>query len=161
MIAGWIGVPDGHPVAAALHSRHYSRRHYTDGRRRTIFIGPGEKLALVLADGSALFIWRKFVDMCLGLCVQCAAFRNESALPACDLIREAELIALRRWPATETFWTYVNPRKVRGTPPGNCFYRAGWQRDGTTTRGLHVLRRDITVVMRSAATLMKDMYADD
>lgn len=72
--------------------------------------------------------------------MNCAVFRNEEGGLASALILEAEPFAWRRWPA-ERLFTFVDPRQVRGNPPGNCFLRAGWVRCGETAGGLHVLEK--------------------
>ena len=57
----WVQIRDGDPEARALFDRHYSRRHYKDGRKPKKFIGPGEYICLVTASYDALFVWRKFI----------------------------------------------------------------------------------------------------
>ncbi len=58
----WMVAKDGDPTCRAIFDRHYSRRHYRDGRRPKLFVGPGEKLVLRTASGDALAVWRKFID---------------------------------------------------------------------------------------------------
>lgn len=143
---GWVEVLDGNASGRAIYERHYSaapklaRRR---ARRSQIYVGPGEKLVLLYADARALFVWRRERpefrnDGQLG--VNCAVFRNEGAGLASDLILQAERPAWRRWPG-ERLFTFVDPAQVRGTPPGNCFLRAGWRRCGVTSRGLHILEK--------------------
>lgn len=158
----WLAVKDGNPIAFDLFTRHYSYDPYADGRRerygyrnRHLIVGPGEKLVLVGKDGRALFCWRRFRDASgqAGAC--CTAFRNESEMQGADLILEAELLALRRWPDESRFYTFVDPRKVRGNPPGGVFVRAGWRQVGITKwNKLLTLAKVVTPVERSAATLM-------
>ena len=121
----WRRSLDGDPEGRALYGRHYSARSYADGRRRRLFVGPGEKLVLVSFDGSALFVWRRFVDASGEEGINCAVFRNEGAGRSSDLIREADAIAWSRWPG-ERLYTYVDASKIRSTNPGYCFLVAGW-----------------------------------
>ena len=123
----WLPALDGDARARWLFQRHYPRRRYRDGRKPKLFVGPGEKAVLLTVNCDALFIWRKFKDKSGETGVNCAAFRNESALLSSDLIREACAIAWQKWPG-ERLYTYVNPRRIRSTNPGCCFIKAGWQR---------------------------------
>jgi hypothetical protein len=93
-------VIDGHwllsnkfdPRSLALYERHYSARHYADGRRRIQFAPPGETMVLLTVCCRALFVWVKNkverFDGQRG--INCAVFRNEGAGLSSDLIREAE-----------------------------------------------------------------------
>ncbi len=134
----WIAVKDGDARAMALFRRHYSYRSYRDGRRRTLFVGPGEKMVLLTESCDALFVWRKFIDDRHESGVNCAVFRNEGEIQSSVLIREACELAWRRWPG-ERLYTYVNPRKIRSSNPGYCFIAAGWRKCGVTARGLIIL----------------------
>jgi hypothetical protein len=136
----WELTHDGDPRAFAIYKRHYSFYQYADGRRddesyrnRNLFVGPGEKLVLI-REG-ALFAWRKFLDDSGQQGVNCAVFRNESPVRASVLILAAEEWAAKKWPG-ERFYTYVNPKKVKGTCPGYCFRRARWKHCGETKGGL-------------------------
>lgn len=137
---GWIEVKDGNDSVREIFDRHYSRYVYADGRRPSLFVGPGEKLVLIRAKADAIFAWRKFKSLDQQAGVNCAIFRNESAELASALILEAEAIAWARWPG-ERFYTYVDPRSVpatmvRGHPVwGFCFYKAGWRFAGVTKSG--------------------------
>lgn len=51
----WRHTRDGDRQALALYERHYSARRYRDGRRRRLFVGPGQKMVLLSFDGRALF----------------------------------------------------------------------------------------------------------
>jgi hypothetical protein len=133
----WHSVKDGDPEAAALYLRHYSCRNYRDGRRRVLFCGPGEKLILLTEKKDALFVWRKFIDGSGQRGVNCAVFRNESAVLSSLLIKEAAAVAKRRWPR-ERMYTYVNPGKIKSTNPGYCFMKAGWNYCGETKGGLKI-----------------------
>lgn len=128
----WIEVRDANPTALAIFHRHYSYRPYRDGRQPLHFVGPGEKMVLLTAEASALFVWRKFISGDGQQGVNCAVFRNESEQQASTLILEAERCAWRRWPG-ERLYTYVNPRKVaHKRQPGRCFLKAGWCYFGET-----------------------------
>ncbi len=58
----WYLTKDGDRTCLALYERHYSAYRYQDGRRRKLFVGPGEKIVLRTGKGDALFVWRKFID---------------------------------------------------------------------------------------------------
>lgn len=135
----WVPSRDGDPDALALYLRHYSARQYRDGRRRRLFVGPGEKTVLLTPERDALFVWRKFRSMdATQTGVNCAVFRNESRHLASDLIRQACEIAWRRWPG-QRLYTYVNPRRVKSCNPGYCFLVAGWWKCGVSKKGLTIL----------------------
>jgi hypothetical protein len=140
----WRYTTDGDPHGLALYERHYSCYQYQDGRRRRLFIGPGEKLVLLTSCARALFVWRKFLDDSGQSGVCCAVFRNETGQGNTDqlrssmLIREAMEIAWRRW-SGERLYTFVDTAKVRSQNPGACFLLAGWRRAGITRGGLLIL----------------------
>jgi len=136
----WIPIADGDDRARGIYRRHYSARHYKDGRNPRLFVGPGEKMVLLTVGADALFVWRKFISDDGQKGVNCAVFRNEGTGLSSDLIREACEAAWQRWP-DERLYTYVNPRRVRSTNPGCCFLKAGWQRCGTSKGGLVILER--------------------
>ncbi len=52
----WFLTKDGDRACIALYERHYSCRQYRDGRKRTLFAGPGEKIVLRTWDGNAMFV---------------------------------------------------------------------------------------------------------
>lgn len=123
-----------------LADRHYSRR--TPGTRQ--FLYSGRKLVLRNAEGTILFGWLypeadKRFDGQSGY--NCAIFRNESKRLASEIILEAERWAIEKW-GLNRFYTYVDPRKVRGNPPGNCFYRAGWRFERLGRDGKHLLVKE-------------------
>ncbi len=134
----WAEIADGDIRARAIFDRHYSRRHYRDGRRPKKFVGPGEYIALMTPICDAIFIWRKFIDDSGQRGINCAIFRNEGNVQSSKLILEACEWASQRWPNTR-FYTYVNPRKIKSTNPGCCFEMAGWQKCGLTKGGLQIL----------------------
>lgn len=135
---------DGDASCRAIFDRHYSRYVYADGRKPKLFVGPGEKTVLMMADGLAICVWRKFRSMDNQVGINCAIFRNEGDSRATILLRSAMDIAWRRWP-NERLYTYINPCKVTPTMErsrpvwGWCFYKCGWSFAGLTSRGLHIL----------------------
>ncbi len=142
---GWIEMKDGDESCRTIFDRHYSRHVYADGRTPKLFMGPGEKHPLMLADGSALFAWRKYISDDGQVGVNCAIFRNEQSDVKCSrLIREAVSIARSLWYPAERFYTYVDPKKVqpvlvRGVPCfGFCFLKAGWSFVRVTKGGLFI-----------------------
>lgn len=134
----WLEFKDGNTVAVDMYSRHYSARDLED---RKLFVGPGEKMVLVTRDGSALFVWRKFIDDSGQTGVNCAVFRNEGSLLSSMLIEEAMVIAWLRWPG-ERLYTYVDATKVKSSNPGYCFFMAGWENVGETKGGLVIMAID-------------------
>lgn len=139
----WVAVKDGHPLGKVIFDRHYSRRHYQDGRKTMLYVGPGEKLVLIGRDGQSLFVWRKFISEAKDQTgINCAVFRNEGPELSSSLVREADAIADARWPG-ERHYTYVDAAKVRHKrDPGRCFLKAGWRRCGISKdRGLVILER--------------------
>lgn len=116
-----------------MYERHYSAHQYADGRERKLFCGPGEKIVLRTDKGDALFVWRKFKDGHIDertgereQGVNCAVFRNESAILSSELISQADAIADFVWPSSRHY-TYVGPQSVRSKLPGSCFLAAGWR----------------------------------
>jgi hypothetical protein len=122
--------------------RHYSRRRYVGPPKQRQFVGPGERVVLLLTTGNGLFVWRhqRFrQDGQIG--VNCSVFRNESHHLSSELILDAEHIARRRWPGQRLF-TFVDPRNVKSSNPGFCFIAAGWRPCGYTRKGLRVLEKE-------------------
>ena len=145
--SGWQTTKDGDLNGLALYRRHYSARRYRDGRRRRLFVGPGEKLVLILApNADALFVWRRFrSEDTLARGVNCAVFRNESQARSSALILAAEERARARWPEEEWAHTYVDAGSIRSSNPGWCFQCAGWRKAGLTKdRGLVRLEKRLT-----------------
>ena len=134
----WRQTKDGDPDIREVFDRHYSRRHYKDGRKPSLFVGPGEKMVLRTASCDAIFIWRKFISADSQEGVNCSVFRNEGQEKSSRLIRKAVEIARTRWPE-ERFYTYVDGRKVRSSNPGCCFMKAGWRKCGRSKGGLVIL----------------------
>lgn len=152
-MANWWLTKDGDKSCLALYERHYSARHYKDGRTRKLFVGPGEAIILRTSSCDAFFIWRKFIDGCIDQRtkerqqgINCAAFRNEGTICSSDLIRQADAIADACWP-DRRHYTYVSEAKVRGGLPGSCFLFAGWKyvrtggKRSRTKSGLLILER--------------------
>lgn len=148
---GWMEVRDGNDSVRVIFDRHYSRYVYADGRKPKLFMGPGEKLVLMTADGGAICAWRRFISMDKQEGVNCAIFRREHGDLASALLATARGFAERRW-AGERLYTYINPKGVRPTmvkgPRGHfypvygyCFYQDGWTFAGLTKGGLHILER--------------------
>lgn len=140
VLGNWYSILDGDLRGRDLLNRHYSGRHYKDGRKPKLFVGPGEKMVLMTSDSLAIFVWRKFRDDSGQQGVNCAVFRNEGNYLSSDLIREACDLAWSRWPG-ERLYTYVNPRKVASSHPGYCFLCAGWAKCGWTKGGLLIFDR--------------------
>ena len=136
----WWVTKDGDLDCLELYERHYSCYHYADGRKRKLFIGPGEKLVLRTDAGDAMFAWRKFIDDSGQQGVNCAVFRNESSYRSSDLIRQADAIADCIWPGCRHY-TFVKAEAVKSRNPGFCFKAAGWELCGKTKSGLLILER--------------------
>ncbi len=130
----WIPAHDGDDRARGIMRRHYSARHYKDGRNPRLFVGPGEKMVLLTPNCDALFVWRKFISDDGQQGVNCAVFRNEGTAQSSELIKEAVVLALERWPG-ERLYTYVWDAKVRSVNPGYCFKMAGWNVCGRNKDG--------------------------
>ena len=136
----WWLTKDGDEDCLELYERHYSCYQYKDGRKRKLFVGPGEKLVLRTERADALFVWRKFIDDSGQDGINCAVFRNESPVRSSELIRQADSIADVVWPDCRHY-TYVNAQAVASKNPGFCFIAAGWRKCGITKSGLLVLER--------------------
>jgi hypothetical protein len=146
----WLPSNHADPRAIALYLRHYSARHYRDGRIRRQFCPPGEKMVLLTQGCDALFVWHHpIMDRLSGqVGVNCTIFRNESAVLSSDLIREASELAWKRWPG-ERLFTYVADAKIRSTNPGACFKKAGWRTCGRNATG------KLTILERLPATALE------
>jgi hypothetical protein len=136
----WWLTKDGDRDCLELYERHYSCYRYADGRKRTQFVGPGEKVVLRTERADALFVWRNFIDDGGQEGINCAVFRNEGAHRSSELIRQADQIADCLWPG-RSHYTYVRAKAIRSSNPGFCFLKAGWRRCGMTKGGLHILER--------------------
>jgi hypothetical protein len=136
----WWLTKDGDKDCLELYERHYSAYRYADGRKRKLFVGPGEKVVLRTVEGNACFVWRKFIDDSGQKGVNCAVFRNESPYLSSELIRQADSIADCLWPDCRHY-TFVDTTKIRSSNAGYCFLVAGWRKCGTTKSGLLILER--------------------
>ena len=142
----WYVTTDRDWDAIAIYKRHYSARHYKDGRanlRSKGFVGPGEKIVLITAKADALFVWlySKLGHKNGQKGVYCPIFRNEGRIKSSELIREAVELAKTRWPG-KRFFTYVNPAKIKSTNPGFCFLKAGWRKCGKTKGDLIIYEKE-------------------
>lgn len=136
----WWLTKDGDRDCLAMYERHYSAYRYADGRKRKLFVGPGEKVVLRTIAADAVFVWRVFIDDSGQDGVNCAVFRNESAHQSSELIRQADAIASCLWP-DRRHYTYVRAEKILSNNPGYCFLMAGWKRCGFTKSGLLILEK--------------------
>ena len=124
----WYLSKDGDTYARSLFKKHYSYRAYKDGRTPKLFVGPGQKMVLVMEGG--LFVWRKYISNQEG--INCAVFRNETKLKSSELILEAELASNIKWEHPIRLFTFVNKSKVKSKNAGYCFKKAGWKTCGIT-----------------------------
>ena len=139
----WLPSNHADPRAIALYLRHYSARHYRDGRVRRQFCPPGPKMVLLTELCDALFVWhRPIMERLSGEAgVNCTIFRNEGSVLSSLLIEEACSLAWQRWP-NERLFTYVADGKIASGNPGYCFKRAGWSTCGRNKDGrLTILER--------------------
>lgn len=130
----WTRVRDGNLKVFEIFTRHYTFRKWRQrgGMNGKRIAGPGETIVLLSTDESAIFIWKKqkySQDGQLG--INCVVFRNEGPVLSSILLKEAEMIANKRWPG-ERLYTYVNAGKIRSSNPGYCFKINGWQKCGIT-----------------------------
>lgn len=152
----WVEVRDGDPRALELHKRHYSHRHYKDGRaddlsngNRWLICGPGQKAVLLHlnddGEADALFTWVRHKSRWADgrIILECSAFRNESTLRASTMIAAARQVAAVRWPDETEYYTSVNPAKVASEVAGYCFIRDKWKRCGVTKSGLIMYKRKV------------------
>lgn len=124
-----------------LADRHYSRR--TVGARQ--FLYSGRKLVLRDAAGLVVFGW-VFPDPSMRMDGQtgynCAIFRNESTRRSSDIILEAEKMSFEKW-GPNRLYTYIDPKKIKSRNPGYCFKAAGWRFVRKSTKGLHLLAKEL------------------
>jgi hypothetical protein len=125
-----------------LADRHYPRQ--TPGAPE--FTGNGQKLILRDAAGLVVFAWlfpnpalRRW-DGQVGY--NNVIFRNESAVQSSAIILEAEQHAVAKW-GPRLAYTYIDPRKVRSVNPGYCFKCAGWVFKRRSSRGKHLLEKEL------------------
>ena len=135
------------PRAVRLADQHYPRQKKGSNQ----FVRPGSCLVFYagVSPREAVWVtsWQKFVGHPWPGAWECSTFRNANIGVASELIRDA--VAATRWhygaPPEQGMITFVDPAKVKGNPPGNCFLRAGFRHIATMLptkrRGiLHVLR---------------------
>lgn len=144
----WVPVKDGHPLARALYERHYSsqnRRKRRKERKTKLFMGPGNKLPLILPRGDAGCFWRKeYFHNGNFMGVNCTLFRNESEFLSSELLLKTEAVVRRYWPYEMRLFTYVDATAVRSKNPGYCFICAGWKkRNETTDKGLLIFEKKV------------------
>ena len=147
LVAGhWLSSNHADPRAIQLYLRHYSARHYRDGRARRQFCPPGPKMVLLTERCDALFVWhRPVMERVTGEGgVNCTIFRNEGQTRSSLLIEEACELAWQRWPG-ERLFTYVKPAAIRSSNPGYCFQMAGFRKCGTTKGGRLVILERLPV----------------
>lgn len=87
---GWIEKRDGDESCRTIFDRHYSRHVYAAGRKSKLFVGPGTKKVLMLADGRGV--------------VRVAETHQRRRTNR----RELRHLARERWWPTERFYTYVS-----------------------------------------------------
>lgn len=123
-----------------LADRHYSRQ--TPGASE--FASNGRKVVLRDSEGLVLFAWvfsawprwdgqRGYNNV---------VFRNESSRRSSLIILEAEQRAVQTWGPGPAF-TYIDPAKVQSVNPGYCFKMAGWVFVRRSTKGKHLLTKDL------------------
>ena len=133
----WYLTKDGDVSCLAMMSIIIQPIIINDGHKRRLFCGPGEKIVPRTRTTDALFVWRKFIDASGQTGIDCAAFRNESAIRSSEFIRQADAVAFHVWPGLRHY-TYVNAKKVRSVHPRFCFVAVGWRKSGATKGGLLV-----------------------
>lgn len=157
----WVPILDGDPLAAEIYQQHYASersRARREARGTLLTLGPGQKLLLATPSRRAHFAWRIFIDDSKQEGVNCAWFANHGVAKSSVLIRAADVMADQKWPGMRHY-TYVDPDKVGGNPPGNSFLHAGWryaldengERLTTKKRKLFILERPAPDQKRAAA----------
>ena len=135
----WLPVARTDARARGLFQRHYSYQHSHRLWKPAAIVPPGEALVLITARADALFAWSLHIEQIGGdrpERLNCAIFRNESAVLSSLLIRQAEAWGLRKWPDIKIHYTYVAPTKIKSPNPGYCFKQAGYRTGRTTPKGL-------------------------
>ena len=112
---GLVAVKRTDVESRLLADRHYSRQ--TPGARE--FMGNGRTLVLRDAAGTVVFGWLyPKASMHVIDAVWCSIFRNEGPQRSSDLILEAELCALARWPQLPRFAHVHRPAEGRVSESG-------------------------------------------
>jgi hypothetical protein len=133
------------PRGAALADRHYSRQRI--GAKQ--FVPPAACRVFLLAAGALRApdedaVWvtthqraEHVKHAWAGAWVN-SLFRNESAHLSSELITEAVAATLAEWPDPPALGivSFVDASRVRSSNPGYCYRMAGWQRVGSTKKGL-------------------------
>lgn len=126
-------------AAAELADRHYNRRKHGSPQ----FSPPG-RLVVLVADGAVwTSVHQEQVKHRWPGAWMNSLFRRERGSLASLLIREACAATRAIWgdPPSIGLITFVDPRKVRPKrDPGFCYLKAGFERDGETSKGLIALR---------------------
>ena len=138
----WVPIKDGDLRAFGIYRRHYSARPKPNGYKLRQFVAPCVHMVLLTVEQNALWVWtaeqwRK--DGQVGL--NCAVFRNEGERLSSDLILSAEEWAWDKWTEQRVF-TYIDGGKIRSVNPGYCFKMAGWQKCGSSSKGLTIMEKD-------------------
>jgi len=138
-LADLIPIRDGDPDARTMYDRHYSARHYRDGRRPLKLIGPGQYLLLTDPYRTCLIGFRRSNRPIAGQTgIYLTVFRNESPRRASDILRRACRLAFDRWTDETTIFTFINPRRTRAAVPGYSFIRAGFRHIADTRNDLMI-----------------------
>ena len=143
----WRQVAHDDKRARVLADEHYSRQ--TVGA--SDFTPPGRKLVLLGVDEQA--VWAAVENLDVAGCLQWRVTIFRNTLPASQGGAESSMLIRQATALTYAYWlrhyhalrvpltTAVDPTKVRRKrDPGRCFLRAGWTRDGVTSKGLIRLR---------------------
>lgn len=131
--AEWREINKGHRRLIELADSHYTRQ--TPGSNQAC--RPGVNLALLLSDGSAVWVvWRPIPEVGRkdGLeAWECTLFRNGGARLSSELVAEATALTFRRWgwPPRDGLISAVGidetaARRSKNSEPGQCFRVAGW-----------------------------------
>lgn len=129
----WFRVNKFDPRAASLADRHYSRQ--TIGAKQTL--GPGQTLLMLTPDERAVWGVVCNLDPVGELRWRNSIFHNESSTRSSDLIRAATQMTHDRWKhfyggfppvplTTEVDILATIERRSKRSPPGQCYYMAGW-----------------------------------
>lgn len=138
----WTLAHRADPFARDIADRHYSRQSVGDVQ----FVKPGRCLVLKALTSSGRAYWvtswqaAEHVKHRWPGAWECAAFRNEGAGVASDLVRQGVAATLARYgsPPASGMITFVDTKRVRPTTVrgrkvwGWCFIKAGFVEVGET-----------------------------
>lgn len=120
--------------ALPLADRHYNRQKIGSPQ----FVPPGRCVVLLSENADALWVtsypFAEYVKHAWAGAWVCSLFRNESKTLSSDLIREAVAITRHEFDCPPlgmiTFVDETKTRKRRGrlSPPGKCYFDAGFRR---------------------------------